>query len=489
MMASRYLATFETEVTAWQKALSMVAEVLLILNDIQRTWSYLEPLFIGSEEVKKELPETAEKFASIDMNVKGILAEAWTTRNVKAACNRPGLYEELEKLAERLEQCKKALSEYLDGKRRIFPRFYFVSEADLLDILSNGNTPSRIIHHITKVLLATATLELDESRGGRPFAKKFISSVGVEEVALEPHVRLEGKVEIYLQTVLDGQKLALKNAVQVSMDRFQKQERIAWIMDKTEAGKPTDPAQIMLVVAGTGFVRDVETAFDNMLVGEAKAMSGVYDNIVRELKELVKQTHKPLDRANRQRVMTQITMDAHSRDVVLKLVRDNVTSKTSFRWQSQLKQVYRNGEIVLTNLDAAIAYGYEYLGNGPRLVVTPLTDRIYVTATQALNLKMGCAPAGPAGTGKTETTKDLANACSTALRRWTTSPWGASSRVLLHLEAGAVSMSLTGWCQKCCPCARCSSKLYWTASVEIATRAQWMVMKCPLTIRVLASSR
>jgi dynein heavy chain len=110
--------------------------------------------------------------------------------------------------------------------------------------------------------------------------------------------------------------------------------------------------------------------------------------------------------------MTQITMDAHSRDVVLKLIRDNVLSKNSFRWQSQLKQVFRDGTILLTNLDACFNYGYEYLGNGPRLVVTPLTDRIYVTATQALNLKMGCAPAGPAGTGKTETTKDLANACA-----------------------------------------------------------------------------
>ena len=397
MVASRYLKTFETEVFAWQKALSMVAEVLLILNDIQRTWSYLEPLFIGSEEVKKELPETAEKFAGIDATVKSLLAEAWETRNAKKACNRPGLFEELEKLAELLEQCKKALSEYLDGKRRIFPRFYFVSEADLLDILSNGNTPSRIIHHITKVLLATATLELDESRGGRPYAAKFISSVGSEEVPFEPQIQLQGKVEIYLQDVLDAQKLALKNSVKQSMERFPKQTRINWIMDKNAAGKPADPAQVMLVVAGTAMVRDVESAFDNMSVGDTKAMTKVYESILEELKELVKQTHKPLDRANRQRVMTQITMDAHSRDVVLKLVRDNVTSKASFRWQSQLKQVFRNGEIVLTNLDATIAYGYEYLGNGPRLVVTPLTDRIYVTATQALNLKMGCAPAGPAG--------------------------------------------------------------------------------------------
>ena len=427
MLASRFVKQFELEAQNWQKRLANVADVFIFLGEIQRTWSYLEPLFVGSEEVKRELPEDAKRFEGIDSNVKGELSTCWTMLNVEQSCNQDGLLKRLESIQAQLEICKKSLSDFLDGRRRQFPRYYFTSEADLLDILSNGSQPEKVLKHTSKVYLACRTLLLDKERtpDDRPYAVTWVSEVGVENVSFEPRVAMVGKVEIYQQTILSAMKTALFNNLKRSVVRYKSMSRSEWLMHKKPAPNPkddaSDPAQIILLTLAVYYVEEVETVFrDYSDVTKAKAnyMKKFSELQVDQLKELIRLTQTKLNKSDRTRVMVCITMDAHARDIVLGMIRDNVQECSAFQWQSQLKHKYRKSpptasfvnrdlhlrgdggeraEIAIA--DAIVPYDYEYLGNGPRLVITPLTDRIYVTATQALNLKMGCAPAGPAGTG------------------------------------------------------------------------------------------
>jgi len=73
-----------------------------------------------------------------------MMEEMKLTPNVLEATSRDGLSQNLEVLQKELILCEKALAEYLETKRLAFPRFYFVSSADLLDILSNGNQPKTV---------------------------------------------------------------------------------------------------------------------------------------------------------------------------------------------------------------------------------------------------------------------------------------------------------------------------------------------------------
>lgn len=90
----------------------------------------------------------------------------------------------------------------------------------------------------------------------------------------------------------------------------------------------------------------------------------------------------------------------------------SILEAREFEWESQLRFYWEkdSDQLVVQQCTGKFGFGYEYMGLNGRLVITSLTDRIYLTITQALSMHLGGAPAGPAGTGKTETVKDLAKA-------------------------------------------------------------------------------
>ena len=130
--------------------------------------------------------------------------------------------------------------------------------------------------------------------------------------------------------------------------------------------------------------------------GYENAIKDYYKKQIAQLNNLITLLLGNLTKGDRQKIMTICTIDVHSRDVVGKLITNKIESVLAFMWQSQLRHRWDDNHVdCFANIcDAEFKYWHEYLGNTPRLVITPLTDRCYITLTQSLHLVMGGAPAG-----------------------------------------------------------------------------------------------
>uniref|UniRef100_A0A8C4MEW3 Dynein axonemal heavy chain 9 n=1 Tax=Equus asinus TaxID=9793 RepID=A0A8C4MEW3_EQUAS len=405
LMMSKYIAFFLEEVSGWQKKLSTADAVISIWFDVQRTWSHLESIFIGSEDIRAQLPQDSKRFEGIDLDFKELTYNAQKTPNVVEATNKPGLYEKLEDIQSRLYLCEKALAEYLDTKRLAFPRFYFLSSSDLLDILSNGTAPQQVQRHLSKLFDNMAKMQFQLDTSEKP-TKISLGMYSKEEeyVAFSEPCDCCGQVEIWLNRVLAHMKATVRHEMTEGVTAYEEKPREQWLFDY--------PAQVALTCTQIWWTTEVGIAFARLEEGYENAMKDYYKKQVAQLRTLITMLIGQLSKGDRQKIMTICTIDVHARDVVAKMIAQKVDNAQAFLWLSQLRHRWDDeAKHCFANIcDAQFLYSYEYLGNTPRLVITPLTDRCYITLTQSLHLTMSGAPAGPAGTGKTETTKDLGRA-------------------------------------------------------------------------------
>ncbi|KAJ3191413.1 hypothetical protein HK101_007802 [Irineochytrium annulatum] len=405
MMSSKYVAHFETQIMKWQNILSTVDSVVTLWLEVQKTWSHLENIFMGSEDIRAQLPDDSKRFDGIDSAYKALTLEASSTPNCVEACMKEGLYEKLEHLQSQLALCEKSLAEYLETKRLAFPRFYFVSASDLLDILAKGNLPQAVAIHLPKLFDSIARLEFETNANGE-FTKTAIGMYSQQEeyVAFIEKCECTGPVEVWLNRLVDSMRKTLRSLLGEAVSSYEEKPREQWIFDH--------PAQITLAGTQIWWTTEVNAAFARLEEGYENAVKDYYKKQVNQLTSLIALVQGELTSNHRQMIMTVCVLDVHARDQVAKLITEKAENAQCFSWQCQLRLRWDEdqADCFINICDAVFRYNYEYLGNTPRLVITALTDRCYITLTQSLHLIMGGAPAGPAGTGKTETVKDLGKA-------------------------------------------------------------------------------
>ncbi|SPP80284.1 dynein heavy chain 10, axonemal [Drosophila guanche] len=404
MGASQFIGPFLETVNKWERTLAMVSEIIDEWLVVQRKWLYLEGIFIGGD-IRTQLPEEAKKFDDIDKAYRRIMVDCAKNPLVVPFCTIPGRLVDIQGLGIGLEKCQKSLNEYLDSKRRIFPRFYFISTDELLSILGSSE-PSAVQNHIIKMYDNIKSLRLVKE-GSLTLVTAMISSEG--EVMEFRHVaRAQGRVEYWMNDVLDEMRRSNRFISKTAIYDFGTDLEIArpdWLMNYQ--------GMVGLAASQVWWTAEVEEAFDQAQNhGNMRAMKDFLSKNNHQIEELVLKVRSNLSRNDRLKFKAQCTVDVHARDIIDSFVRDNVLDASEFSWESQLRfywvKFYDNLHVF--QCSGSFDYGYEYMGLNGRLVITPLTDRIYLTITQALLMNLGGAPAGPAGTGKTETVKDLAKA-------------------------------------------------------------------------------
>lgn len=161
MRGSPFAKFMLPQIIEWENTLVRTQDNLDLWLKVQAVWMYLEPVF-SSEDIVNQMPVEGSKFKEVNNAWHKLMNEIYDDPSASTVMNRKEIGEILKTANEKLERVQKGLNDYLESKRTLFPRFYFLSNDELLEILSETKDPKRVQPHLKKCFEGIAKLQFDD---------------------------------------------------------------------------------------------------------------------------------------------------------------------------------------------------------------------------------------------------------------------------------------------------------------------------------------
>lgn len=100
---------FEDKINAWEQKLGLLDECLHNLNQVQRKWIYLEPIF-----GRGALPKEQSRFKGVDRDLRDIMQDVVKDTRVISLIQNKDISNKLKNMVDQLQRCQKALNEFLE---------------------------------------------------------------------------------------------------------------------------------------------------------------------------------------------------------------------------------------------------------------------------------------------------------------------------------------------------------------------------------------
>ena len=378
--------SFTDQIELWENKLNILSFILNNLCQIQKKWIYLEPIFSNGT-----LRNGDTSFQRIDKDFRYIMRDIGNNPKVITLGKINNVQMIVESLLSQLQHCQNTLTTYMTGKRDLFPRFYFLSDDDLLEILGQSNKENILQKHIGK--LFPGVNKLDLSTVDKITKIKSIRSAENDNVQLMNEISTNDAVETWLNSLENEIKRTLKHLIKLC---YQRNEMLIETIEKF-------PMQVLCLINSVQFTVKLEKSITTMSL--QNILNGLKTDISHS-SLLLQKTENPLTQLKIRALLFDMV---HHVTTVEYLIKHNVTNLNDWHWLQQIKFYYnaRTEMITIKVVNAEFEYSYEFLGNYNKLVYTTLTHNCYLTLTQAMYLGLGGNPFGPAGTGKTECVKSL----------------------------------------------------------------------------------